>query len=242
MTRDGAPKQGPVLTIIPARGGSKGVPRKNVRLVGGKPLIAWSIEAAQASRLVGEFYVSTDDAEIASVARQCGAEVLPRSPELAGDRTPMVDVVKHVLAACEARRGSAYDFILLLQPTAPMRTAADVDGALGVLMSGDADSVISVYRVEDAHPSRMYLLRGGELDPFSPEPPGSLRQDLPDVYHRNGAIYACTRRLLVEDGKLWGQRMVPFIMPKQRSLNIDDSQDLAMADFLLGRAASAGHA
>jgi len=223
------------LTIIPARGGSKGVPRKNVRLVGGKPLIAWSIEAARQSNLVGDFHVSTDDEEIAAVAREWGASVLPRPADLAGDRTPMIEVIEHALHECESRRDKPYDSFLLLQPTAPMRLPEDIDGALTALADSGADSVISVYQVEDAHPARMYLIESNTLRPFCDEPPGSLRQDLPDVYHRNGAIYACTRKFLVAQRRLWGGRIAPYVMPKDRSANIDDPQDLAIADFLLSQ-------
>lgn len=226
-----------LLTIIPARGGSKGVPRKNVRLVGGKPLIAWSIEVAKSSSLVGYFCVSTDDDEIAKVAREYGAEVLPRPVEIAGDRTPMIEVIRHALKECEQQQKTKYDYFLLLQPTAPMRKKEDVEGALTMLAKSGADSVISVYQVEDAHPSRMYLVKDGHLEPFCQEPLGALRQDLTKVYHRNGAIYACTRRLIEDEGCLWGGRMVPYIMPKNRSANIDDMQDLAIADFLMRQTA-----
>lgn len=224
-----------VLTIIPARGGSKGVPGKNLRSVGGKPLIAWSILAAQASRYAADYFVSTEDVEIAAVAREWGAEVMVRPAELAGDRTPMADVVRHAVQVREVGRERPYDHVLLLQPTAPMRQADDIDGALETLIQSNADSVVSVYRVEDAHPARMYLIKDGVLEPFCTEPSGALRQDLPAVYHRNGAIYACTRRLIVEVGRLWGGRLLPFIMPKLRSINIDDMQDLMIADWLMSR-------
>lgn len=224
-----------VLSIIPARGGSKGVPRKNLRLVGGKPLIAWSVLAAKASRYAAHCYVSTEDAEIAEVARAWGAEVMARPAELAGDRTPMAEVIRHAVQVGEANRDRPYDYVLLLQPTAPMRQAGDIDGALEILIQSNADSVVSVYRVEDAHPARMYLIQEGVLEPFCTEPPGALRQDLPAVYHRNGAIYACTRRLIVEEGRLLGGRLLPYIMPKSRSVNIDDLQDLIIADCLMSR-------
>jgi N-acylneuraminate cytidylyltransferase len=196
-------------------------------------LIAWSIEAAKGSELVGTFCVSTDDPEIAAVATEFEAEVLPRPVEFAGDRTPMIDVVRHALQTYEERLGVSFDYFLLLQPTAPARTAQDIDLALKTLVESEADSVISVYQVEDAHPARMYLIQDGRLQPFYQEPPGSLRQDLPKVYHRNGAIYATTCRLIKEEGRLWGGRIVPYLMPKERSINIDDMQDLAIANFLL---------
>lgn len=224
-----------ILTLIPARGGSKGVPKKNVRSVGGKPLIAWSIEAARNSEFVDFFCVSTDDVEIASTAREYGAEVLHRPTNLADDRTPMVEVIQHALQVCEERKGHTFDYLLLLQPTAPLRSAQDIDEALRTLMETGADSVISVYQVEDAHPARMYLIEEGCLRPFYQEPPGSLRQDLPKIYHRNGAIYACKTRLVRDEGKLWGGIIAPYIMPKDRSINIDDMQDLAIANFLMSR-------
>ena len=222
-----------ILTMIPARGGSKGVPRKNIRDVAGKPLIAWTIEAALNSCIKDSFFVSTDDQEIADISTQCGAPVQMRPLELAGDRTPMIDAIRYAFLENEKKAGKQFEYFLLLQPTAPMRTAQDIDDAIQLLQDSDADSVVSVYCVEDTHPARMYLLENDSLKPLWPEPDGSLRQDLPDVYHRNGAIYACTRDFLLESGKLWGGRMVPHIMPKERSANIDDEADLKVADLLL---------
>ncbi len=224
-----------ILSMIPARGGSKGVPRKNVRRVAGKPLIAWTIEAAQSSCVSDSFFVSTDDTEITQVAREWGAAVKPRPSELAGDKTPMVDVIRHVFLENEKEAGRQFDYFLLLQPTAPMRTGEDIDQALKILQESGADSVVSVYQVEDAHPSRMYHQVGGWLEPFYQEPPGSLRQDLSAVYHRNGAVYACKRELLLDRGELWGGRIAPYIMPLSRSANIDAPIDLEWADFLLSR-------
>jgi len=222
-----------VLTIIPARGGSKGVSRKNVRTVGGKPLIAWTILAAKASRLGRTCYVSTEDDEISTVAQRWGTDVISRPHYLADDSTPMIDVIRHALDVCEARAGSAFDYIMLLQPTAPMRKSEDIDAAADILQQSAADSVISVYRVEDAHPARMYRIIDGLLEPFSNEHTVSLRQDLPVLFHRNGAIYICKRRLITEESRLWGGRIYPYIMPKSRSVNIDDEQDLMLADYLL---------
>lgn len=219
--------------MIPARGGSKGVSRKNVRDVAGKPLIAWTIEAALRSCVRDSFFVSTDDEEIAQVSRSCGASVQMRPAELAGDRTPMIDVIRYVFLQNEAVQKKQFDHFLLLQPTAPMRLARDIDAALKLLRDEGADSVVSVYAVEDVHPARMYTIEQQQLKPLWPEPKGSLRQDLPDVYHRNGAIYACTREFLMSEKRLWGGRMVPHVMPKERSANIDDEMDLRIADLLM---------
>jgi CMP-N-acetylneuraminic acid synthetase len=227
------------LGIIPARGGSKGVPRKNIRLVGGQPLIAYSIHAAQTCQLLTHWVVSTEDAEIASIAQSLGAEILPRPDELAGDKTPMLPVVRNAFATLEARLGVRFEYGVLLQPTAPMRTAADIDAAVTVLRESGADSVVSVYRVYDHHPARMYRLENERLVPLENEPIGRLRQDLPAVYHRNGAIYAFRRGLLDEADSLIGPDTRPYIMPEERSINIDNETDLLLADLLLQRQQSA---
>lgn len=222
-----------VLCIVPARGGSKGVHRKNIRIVAGKPLIGWSLDAGLAAASVDKCYVTTDDDEIAQVAASLGGEIIMRPAELAGDKTPMIDTLLHALLECEKSEGVTYDYILLLQPTAPMRNAEDIDAALNLLESSDADSVMSVYQVEDAHPSRMYHINNGQLETFYEEPKGSLRQDLPAVYHRNGAVYACKRELLVEEKMLWGGHIVPYVMPIERSANIDSELDLEWTEFLM---------
>jgi CMP-N,N'-diacetyllegionaminic acid synthase len=227
------------LGIIPARGGSKGVLRKNIRLVAGQPLIAYSIRAAQACQSLTHCVISTEDAEIAGVAQNLGAEILPRPAELAGDKTPMLPVVRNVFATLEARLGLRFEYGVLLQPTAPMRTATDIDAAVTLLRETGADSVVSVYRVYDHHPARMYRLENERLVPLENEPDGSLRQDLPSVYHRNGAIYAFRRNLIDEIESLIGPDTRPYIMPEERSINIDNETDLLLADLLLQRMQSA---
>jgi CMP-N-acetylneuraminic acid synthetase len=217
------------LGIIPARGGSKSVPRKNIRLVGGRPLIAYTIEAAQRSALLAHYVVSTDDIEIAGVARDCGSPILMRPPELAADETPTLPVVRHALA--ELRQ--PFDVVVVLQPTTPLRLGADIDRALRLLDETGADSIVSVYQVSDHHPARMYRLEQGRLVPYEAGPPARLRQELPTVYHRNGAIYACRRRVIDELNTLVGPDSRPYIMPRDRSLNVDDEFDLAVADRLL---------
>lgn len=226
------------LGIIPARGGSKGVPRKNIRSVAGKPLIAYTIGAAKGSQLLTYFVTSTDDREIAAVAEELGSPALMRPPELAADDTPMLPVVQHALAVLEPDMGR-YDYVVILQPTTPQRTASDIDAALTLLIASGADSVVSVYQVTDHHPVRMYRLVQGRLVPYGSEPPDRLRQALPPLYHRNGAIYACRRALVEEQGTLIGPDTRPYIMSRERSINIDDELDLAFANFLLRQQKSA---
>ena len=224
------------IGIIPARGGSKGVPRKNIRLCGGRPLLAYTIAAAQQSRRLFRFAVSTDDAEIGAIAQSLGAEVHWRPAELAQDNTPAPPVVNHLLTTLDPN-GRLFDCVVYLQPTTPLRTAEDIDNAIDLLERSCADSVVSVYRVEDHHPSRMYRLgEDGRLIPYDQEPAGRLRQQLPAVYHRNGAIYACKRSIIATQHSLLGADVRPYVMTRERSVNIDDEFDLQIADMLLSKA------
>lgn len=222
-----------VLGIIPARGGSKGVPRKNIREVAGKPLIAYSIMAAQSSRLLTRCIVSTDDTETAEISAALGCEVMERPAELAQDDTPTVSVVKHIFERLESE-DELFDYGFVLQPTSPLRTGLDIDSALQALFQSDADSIVSVYQVFDHHPARMYKLNNGLLAPLDEKFASARRQELPPIYHRNGAIYAF-RRSLLDKNTLLGDRILPYIMEEDRSLNIDTEYDLVLADFVLSR-------
>ncbi|GIU43387.1 hypothetical protein TUM3794_28900 [Shewanella colwelliana] len=225
-----------ILGIIPARGGSKGVIRKNIRSVGGKPLIHWAIDAALKSNLISDFYVTTDDEEIKSVAAAAGAKTILRPAALAEDKTPMIPVLQHLCEKAEDLNGVQYDYVILMQPTAPMRTSDHIDSSIYFLLeNSNFDSLVSVYKVDDCHPSRMYTCNDNELIPFYEEPTGALRQDLLPVYHRNGCIYLCERSVLMENDKLIGNKPYAFIMKKSESVNIDDEDDLLMADYLMSR-------
>ncbi len=224
-----------VLGVIVARGGSQGVPRKNLRPLGGQPLIVHSIAtAASASRLT-RTVVSTDDDEIAMVAGANGGDVPFRRPaELATDDAGPIGVLCHALAAVEAAGDQPYDAILLLQPTTPFRTSGDVDGAIDLLDRSEADSVISVVSVGGHHPARMKWLEGDRLiDPsFCESYENQPRQELQPMYIRNGALYL-TRRDILLGGSLKGADSRAWIMPPERSVNIDDEHDLLLADWLL---------
>ena len=222
-----------ILGVIPARGGSKGVKRKNLRLVAGKPLIAYSIEAAQHARSLTRFVVSTEDDEIAAAARSLGAEVIARPKEIAEDTTPMVDVLEHAFR-CVEERGDTFDVGLILQPTAPLRTSEDIDAAIEQFRNSAATSLVSVYQVSDCHPARMYTCEKGVLIPLAEEPKQRLRQALSPVFHRNGAIYLF-RSSLLREGRLIGDHPLAFVMPREVSLNIDEEIDLDLADLLVRR-------
>lgn len=216
--------------MIPARGGSKGVKRKNILPLAGRPLITHTIEAAQAASCVSRLIVTTDDGEIAQVAKQHGCEVHMRSPRLATDTTPMVPVLLDVLDSVVDVEN--VDIVLVLQPTSPFRTAEDIDEAIHDLVASSADSIVSVYEVGDCHPSRMYRLSDNHLCPLAEESPSRLRQDVDRLYHRNGAIYACRTYLLREQRRLIGSDPLAYVMPRERSVNIDDSLDWVLAQAL----------
>ena len=223
------------MAVIPARGGSKGVPRKNVRLLNGKPLIAYSIEAGLASQYISHLIVSTDDPEIASISRSCGADVpFLRPSELATDEASSVDAALHSLNTIEEAKGIRYDVVVLLQPTSPLRTAEDIDNVLQLLFTSNAHSVVSFYQVEQGHPQYMYLIENNRPVPLLEKQTLNVRrQEFPKVYVRNGAIYAVRRDVLVSQRNFYGHDMRAYIMPFKRSINIDVEFDLALAEFLL---------
>lgn len=225
-----------VLGIVTARGGSKGVPRKNIRMLGGKPLIAWTADAARAASRLARTVVSTEDEEIAKVAREVGLEVpVMRPVELAQDTTPSLPVVQHMVRALE-EMGDRYDAICLLQPTSPFRRASEIDGCLALLESSGADSVVSVLPIPvDHHPYWAYLVGDdGALRLATGEAaPTTRRQDLPPAVHRNGSVYAMRRDVLIEGNSLYGARTVGFAVDAARSVNIDTLADWAQAEDLL---------
>lgn len=226
-----------VLGVIPARGGSKGVPGKNVALVGGKPLIVWTIETARAARTLDRLVVSTDSPAIADVAAAHGAETpFLRPSELAKDDTPGIDPILHAVRWLEEREGYRPDIVVALQPTSPLRTAADIDAAVALCGSHEVEAVVSVTPAGQ-HPYWMKRIdEWGYLhDLDSLEPTGSVlrRQDLPLVYALNGAIYLARRDLLLRRRTWYGDRTRAYVMPPGRSLDIDTPWDLHLADLLL---------
>lgn len=225
-----------ILALIPARGGSKGVPRKNVRPVAGKPLLAYTVETALGAReLFHRIIVSTDDEEIAAVARECGAEVpFMRPADLAGDRIPMIPVIQHAVRFVEEQDGVRLDWVLLLQPTAPFRTTRDLAQAVALAQQGGCDSVISVVQVFAHHPILMKRIENDRLLPYCiEEKEGTRRQDYqPPAYMRNGAIYLSRRDVLMS-GSVWGQVIRPYVMPEDRSVNVDSELDLKLVELML---------
>jgi CMP-N-acetylneuraminic acid synthetase len=228
-----------LLAVIPARGGSKGVPRKNVRALAGKPLIAWTIEAAlAASDLFARIFVSTDDPEIAAAARDHGAEVPRLRPrELGQDLTPMLPVLQHALSVSEEELRVQFDWVMLLQPTAPFRTGEDIRAAVRLAREGSCDSVISVVQVFAEHPILMKRIQDGQLLPYCiAEREGTRRQDYsPPAYMRNGAIYLTRRDIVMERNSIWGSVIRPYVMPEDRSPSIDSEIDFLLCDLLMNK-------
>jgi len=225
-----------ILAVITARGGSKGIPHKNIYPLCGKPLIGYSIEAAKNARLIDRCIVSTDDKEIADVARSFGADVpFFRPPELATDEALQQDVLLHALENIERTEQIRYSIVVLLQPSSPLRIGADIDGALNKMISSGADSVVSFHRVESGHPFYMYSITEEHPKPLLDMAPSvARRQEFPTIYLRNGAIYAL-RREVVQQRILYGQNMQAYVMPLTRSVNIDSKFDLEIAELLLKR-------
>lgn len=219
-----------VLAIIPARGGSKGVPRKNIAPLGGKPLIAWTIEAALAARCVSRTIVSTDSPEIAEVARAAGAEVpFLRPDHLASDTATTLDVITHARQACPG-----YDALLVLQPTSPLRQATDIDAAFAQMIASGAQSCTSVCEA-DTPPWLMYRQsETGFIEGVLPPWPGGMRrQDLPPVYVLNGALYFVKTTAFDATGQLLPAPTTGYVMPARASIDIDTPEDFRRAEAAL---------
>lgn len=224
-----------ILAVIPARGGSKGVLKKNLKPLGGRPLIDYTIDAARSAAGLTRCVVSTDSEEIAAVARRLGADVpFLRPPALATDEARSLPVLLHALDTLEAAEGAPFEAVMMLQPTTPFRQAADIAGALALFEASGADSVISVVEVGGHHPARMKYLEGDRLldPPFCEAEENQPRQQLRPMYLRNGAIYL-TRSAVLRRGSLKGHDCRAWVMPPQRSVNIDDLSDFRYAEFLL---------
>ncbi len=224
-----------VLGVVPARGGSKAIPGKNLASIGGRPLLAYTADAARGSRRLTRVVVSTDDAAIADAARALGLEVpFLRPAELAADDTPMLPVLQH--AARElAREGFAADAVVLLQPTSPLRRAEHIDRAVDLLESTGADSVVSVVEVPHPFtPVSVLRLDGERLRPYLDGETVTRRQDKPRLFARNGPAVLAVRTRVLEQGSLYGTDSRPLLMEAADSIDIDGSEDLAQAARLLG--------
>jgi CMP-N,N'-diacetyllegionaminic acid synthase len=218
-----------VLALIPARGGSKGIPRKNIRPFCGKPLLQWSIDVALAASCVDRVVVSTDDPEIAKVALACGAEVpFLRPSELARDTSSGIDPVLHALQQLP----DASD-VLLLQPTSPLRRVQDVEAIVAMHRKAGNDAVVSV-TPNGKHPSWMFALSPEQvLEPLMVFPYAACRQQLPPAYVLNGSLYVASRSLLEREHSFLTSNTLGYVMPLQRSVDIDTPLDWQWGEFLM---------
>ncbi len=219
-----------ILAIIPARGGSKGIPKKNIVDLAGKPLIAWTIEQAKKSKHIDRLILSSDNTEIMAVGRKWGCEVPFRRPAmLSTDSSPSIDAVIHAIG----KAGESYDYMILLQTTSPMRSAEDIDGAIMKCISSGADSCVSVIEPKKS-PFWTYKTNSrGRIVPLIKTGLIKRRQDLPRTYCLNGAIYVAKIKWLLRSRSLIGRNTVPYLMDEKSSIDIDNRFELDIAAFII---------
>ncbi len=229
-----------ILALTQARGGSKGIPKKNLYPLNGWPLLGYTFEAVKKSKLITEYVVSTDDKEIVQFCLSEGVGYIPRPVHLAQDDTPSTPVIQHAVKYMEEQNNCTYDIIVDLRCTNPLKTAGDIDGAIQMLIDTGAESVIGV---SPCHPvERIKRIKDLRITDILSEPKDGQRQNLELSYIRNGSIYAVTRDAIMgkgafkwlSNGALFGhENSVAWVMPKERSINIDDMFDLKIAEMLL---------
>lgn len=227
-----------IVGLIPARGGSKGVPRKNIKKLADKPLIQYTIEEAKKSNKINRLIVSTDDEEIANISEELGTEVIKRPEELSQDDTPTLPVIQHTIEELE-KEGNTVDAIILLQPTTPFRKQKHIDEAITLFLEKNPESVISIGKVpghfspfwqislEETYTELFMRKYDKEIKTLI-----SRRQDLPDTYYRDGAIYI-TKKETILSGKLIGDICVPYIIKDKNFINIDTNEDFEYAEYIL---------
>jgi CMP-N-acetylneuraminic acid synthetase len=224
------------VALVTARGGSKRVPGKNTRLLAGKPLIAWSVEAGLRAQAIRRVIVSTDNDDIAQAARKAGGEVpFLRPAELAGDLSSHYGVIAHALDWLERDEARLPEFLCLLQPTSPLRTSADIDAIVKLAVDTGADSAFAVTRVA-THPAYMYRIgKNSAAEPYLPLQPGYVRsQDLEPLYYVNGAAYVLRPATFRNRSAALSENPVAYIMPPERSVDIDEEHDFILAESLAG--------
>lgn len=228
-----------IVTIITARGGSKGVPRKNIKPLNGTPLVVYAIKAALSSGAVSRVFVSTDDAEIAEVAKKFGAEVIDRPKELADDKVTLEPVIKHALDYLEKKENYVPDFVSLIQPTSPLLKPETIRECVDRVVNMGFDSCITAFLPDTYEWKwRPILDKSGKEIAFEPEVPVMkrvVRQDLPKVYHENGAFYITKTSLFRKIGHRWGGKMAIVEMTEEDSIQIDSEYQFWLIGEILKR-------
>ena len=224
-----------ILAIIPARGGSKGVPRKNIKDLNGKPLIAYTIEASINSSFINTTIVSSEDEEILKVSKKFGAEIIKRPLELASDTASTIPVITHAIEELLSK-SREFDIVMILQPTSPLRDNLDIDSAIKSFINSDVDALISVVEPDIEVLKSFIVNDNGYLQgAFDDKYPFTRRQDLPTAYLANGAIYMIKTKLFLKNQTLIAEKTLPFVMPKSKSVNIDTLEDFNRAKDILNK-------
>ena len=226
-----------ILCVLQVRGGSKGVPKKNIRKVNGKPLMTWTIESAKKSNVFDSIWVSSDSDEILEVGREEDVNTMKRPDELSGDEVLSVDSLHWAVNEIEGLYGIEYDYVVELPVVCPLRNEDHIREAVNKLITTDADSVISVTQMTDKHPVRMKRITDDDLiEDFCseyPEGDAGRRQDLEPCYIRNGGIYSMKRDTLMNEKTRHGKVSRPYVMEDKYSINIDSEMDLRIAEVML---------
>jgi len=223
-----------ILAIIPARGGSKGLPGKNIRNLCGKPLIAWSIEHAQKSELVDEIFISTDSAEIAAVAEKYGAAVPELRPaEYAVDTAPSSAFIVYTLEKLK-KEGKEFDYFILLEPTSPLRDPEDVDNSLKMLIDKGEETIVGVCESEASNPSFLNIINpDGTIAPYSGGFTTKRRQEIEPVYFHEGSVYASSVEAYLRTKAFYHEHTLPYIVPKWKSYEVDDIVDFTVIEAIM---------
>ncbi len=229
-----------ILAIIPARGGSKGVPRKNIKLLGGKPLIYYILSAALKSKALDYVAVSSEDEEILNITKKYGEGnnkfILVKRPKyLSKDTTLAQPVLKHAIDEIENKKGYKFDYIVMLQATTPFVVSSDIDNAVKKIIKTKADSVVSVYQINDTHPVKIKRIIKDRLYQYIPSLKETVfrRQDLSPAYKRNGGIYISKRNVIMKQNLIWGKVCRPYIMSPEMSIDINNNVDFSLAETML---------
>lgn len=227
-----------VLGLIPARGGSKGLPRKNIRLLGEKPLLQYTVESAAAAQLISRVILSTDDEEIAEIGRHLGLEVpFIRPEELAQDDTPMLAVAQHAVRFV-VDEGDDFDALCILQPSSPFRRPQIIDACIELLARKDADAVVTILPVPSKYnPHWVYFKDENGLIHLSTGSPDPIprRQDLLPAFHREGSVYVARKDVVLYQNSLYGNRLLGYLVTNELSVSIDTPEDWKAAERLLKR-------
>ena len=221
-----------ILGLIPARAGSKGLKNKNILKINGKPLIEYTINAAKNSKLISEIYVTSDCKKVNKISKKNNLNFIKRPKNLAGDGTQIFDVIIHSINYL-FKINKKFDYVVLLQPTTPLKTSSHIDIGIKKIILDKSDSLTSVYKVDDNHPARMYKIIKKKLIPLFDKAQALNRQKLENIYHRDGNIYIFKIKSLFKYGNLYGKKRTPLILNSKYKLNIDNKLDFKLAKTIM---------